>query len=327
MKTLILSLLLPCSVSFAFAQLNDPNYPCPIEIKSNQGGGDCPEFNGQQGTAVVTLVFAAPLTCVPKLIAVTDHNDDTRFLQSGVGTIKQAPNNNVVEYCLYGDNDENFFNQPDLIATLEYTCPDPSNPALTTTVRIRCNEAGEEIPLPVLFSSFNASRQNATVAITWTTATEISNKGFYVQRNVNGVWTNIAFVFSQADGGNSSSALTYEYRDINNESGISQYRIQQVDIDGHVKYTDIRAVRGEGQTSKLIVYPNPSVNGNLNVVFEDNNSLRDVLINDIQGKIIRQYKQVSGNILLIEKLTSGFYTIKVTNRNTAAVSVQKVVVK
>ena len=94
-----------------------------------------------------------------------------------------------------------------------------------------------------------------------------------------------------------------------------------------MKYTDIRAVRGEGQTSKLIVYPNPSVNGNLNVVFEDNNSLRDVLINDIQGKIIRQYKQVSGNILLIEKLTSGFYTIKVTNRNTAAVSVQKVVVK
>ena len=144
---------------------------------------------------------------------------------------------------------------------------------------------------------------------------------------MNGIWTNVAFVFSQADGGNSSSTLTYEYKDVNTESGISQYRIQQVDIDGHTRFTDIRAVRGEGQASKLIVYPNPSVNGNLNVVFEDNNSLRDVFVNDIQGKIIRQYKQVSGNLLLIEKLTSGFYTIKVTNRTTAASSVQKVVIK
>ena len=86
-------------------------------------------------------------------------------------------------------------------------------------------------------------------------------------------------------------------------------------------------MRGEGQANKLIVYPNPSINGNVNVVFEDNNSLRDVFVNDIQGKIIRQYKQVRGNLLLIEKLTSGFYTIKVTNRTTAASSVQKVVVK
>jgi hypothetical protein len=276
---------------------------------------------------VVTLVFAAPLTCIPKLIAVTDHNFETRFLQSGVGQIRPAPNDNVVEYCLYGDNDENFFNQPDLIALLEYTCPDPSNPGSTTTVRIQCNEAGEEIPLPVHFQSFNANRQNTTVAITWTTASEQNNKGFYVQRNVNGEWKNIAFVFSQAHGGNSSAALHYEYRDANTEKGISQYRIQQVDIDGHAKYTDIRAVRGEGTTAKIVVYPNPSSDGKVNVVFEDNSGMRDIQVSDMQGKIVRSFKGIANNVLVIEQLTSGFYTIKVTNRSTTASSVQKIIVK
>ena len=322
MKTLLISFLLMISVNLVFAQLNDPNYPCPVEIKSNQGGGSCPDFNGQQGTAVVTLVFAQPLTCVPKLIAVTDHNLETRFLVSGIGQVKPAPNDNVVEYCLYGDNDENFFNQPDLVALLEYTCA-PNN----VTVRIRCNEAGEEIPLPVHFQSFNANRHSITVAITWTTASEQNNKGFYVQRNVNGQWKNIAFVFSQADGGNSSSALSYEYRDLNTEGGISQYRIQQLDNDGHAKYTDIRAVRGEGAIAKIVVYPNPSIDGKVNVVFEDNNAVRDVQVNDMQGKIIKSYKGITNNILVIEKLTSGFYTIKVTNRTTTTSSVQKIIIK
>jgi hypothetical protein len=62
-------------------------------------------------------------------------------------------------------------------------------------------------------------------------------------------------------------------------------------------------------------------------VFEDNSGMRDVQVSDMQGKIIRAFKGISNNILVIEKLTTGFYTIKVTNRTTNASSVQKVVVK
>jgi hypothetical protein len=74
------------------------------------------------------------------------------------------------------------------------------------------------------------------------------------------------------------------------------------------------------------VYPNPSADGKVNVVFEDN-TVRDIQVNDMQGKVIKSYKGITNNILVIEKLTSGFYTIKITNRNTAASSVEKVVVK
>ena len=186
----------------------------------------------------------------------------------------------------------------------------------------------ENTPLPVHFSSFNAIRSNASlVGLTWTTALEQNNKGFNVQENVNGEWKTIAFVPSQAPDGNSSSALTYNYSDINTEKGITQYRIQQVDLDGRFVYTDIRAIRGEGAIGKVIVYPNPSTGDKINVVFEDNLGVRDIIVNDMQGKVIRSFKGITNNILVIERLTSGFYTIKVTNRTTAASSVQKVVIK
>ena len=76
-----------------------------------------------------------------------------------------------------------------------------------------------------------------------------------------------------------------------------------------------------------MVYPNPSADGKLNMVFEGNNEIRDVQVNDMQGRMVKSYQGITNNILVIEKLSSGFYTIKITNRNTAAISVEKVVVK
>jgi hypothetical protein len=183
-------------------------------------------------------------------------------------------------------------------------------------------------PLPVKFKTFNAIRSNgSSVAITWTTAMEQNSKGFNIQRNVNGEWKTIAYVPSQSLDGNSSSDLNYSFVDGNSEKGITQYRIQQVDLDGNSKFSDIRAIRGDGNLAKVVVYPNPSTDGKVNIVFEDNSSLRDIIVNDMQGKVIRSFRGISNNILVIEKLTTGFYTIKVSNRTTNASSVHKVVIK
>lgn len=338
MKTPLLSFLLMLSVSIVYAQAR-PGYPCPIEIKSNQGGGDCKEcvsstagqlpndINGDfsQGTGVVSLNFGpnANLTCVPRLLRIIDKEGSIREIQCGLGKIKATGNDDVVvEYCLFGDNDFNFFNQPELVAVLRYEC------GTAEPIFVACNSEGEEIPLPVRFSAFTATRSNSSsVAISWTTAMEESNKGFNIQKNVNGEWRTVAYAPSQALNGNSSSAITYNYVDINTEKGITQYRIQQVDLNGKFAYTDIRAIRGDGNLAKVVVYPNPSFDGKLNVVFEDNTAIRDVFVNDMQGKIVKSFRGISNNILAIEKLTSGFYTIKITNRATNASSVHKVVVK
>jgi hypothetical protein len=186
-------------------------------------------------------------------------------------------------------------------------------------------DAQEEIVTPVTFKAFNASRKSSAVSLSWTTASEQNNKGFTVQRNVRGTWEDVSFIPSASNGGNSSTDLTYTFTDANNEKGISQYRVQQIDYDGKFSYSDIRAVRGAG-AARIVVYPNPSPNGNTSLMFDDDNAVRDVFVSDGQGRIVKQYKQTTGNILLIDQLSKGFYTIRVVNRNTGASDVEKLVV-
>ena len=183
-------------------------------------------------------------------------------------------------------------------------------------------------PLPVTLKSFTASRiSKSNVSLRWETATESNNSGFAVLRNMGGgVWTVVAFIPTQAADGNSSSPLTYTFTDVNSSKGITQYRIRQVDIDGRAKYSEIRAVRGYEQKAKTIVYPNPSRDGRVNVVFDDAEGTRDVSLMDISGRMIKQWKGVAGNTLEIENLGQGIYSLRVVIRETGEQSIEKIVV-
>jgi hypothetical protein len=182
------------------------------------------------------------------------------------------------------------------------------------------------IPLPVVFKSFDATRSRSNVAVKWETSTEIDNAGFNVQRNIGGAWQTVAYVPSQAPGGNSQATLTYSFNDLNTTKGISQYRIQQVDFDGKNKFSEIRAVRGEGQLGKTTIFPNPSNNGNASIVFEDANVKRDVSVVDMTGKVIKQWRNVTNNNLQIENLPSGIFSIRILAVETGEQIVEKIVV-
>lgn len=188
--------------------------------------------------------------------------------------------------------------------------------------------SGECATLPVNLKLFTAVRTNSSyVNLKWETEQEENSKGFDIQRKLpNGVWQTIDFVESKAVNGNSSLPLTYEFTDRNNSKGITQYRLRQLDIDGKQAYSQIRAVRGEGQKSKTIVYPNPSGDGKVNIVFENVNSTRDVSLTDISGRTIKQWKSVTTNNIIIDNLTAGFYTVRIVNNETGEQTVEKFVV-
>jgi hypothetical protein len=276
----------------------------------------------------VQVSFTSPLpngTSAPAILTVNQSNPNSVAYAYKFAFASISSDRKSAVYNFYSKaNNQNLPNGAQVLfaISIQYLGQEDPNTCLGVL------NAPPPITLPVRFSSFNASRTSDTkVSITWTTATEQNSKGFYVQKNVNGEWKDVAFVFSQTENGNSTSALTYSFNDNNTDKGISQYRIQQVDMDGKVSYSDIRAIRNEAITSKVTVYPNPTTNGKLNVVFEDNNGLRDVIVNDMQGKLIKSFKNIANNILVIDKLSAGFYTIKITNRTTNASLVQKVMVK
>ncbi|MEO7922618.1 MAG: T9SS type A sorting domain-containing protein [Chitinophagaceae bacterium] len=181
-------------------------------------------------------------------------------------------------------------------------------------------------PLPVSFTSFTATRNHSNVVVKWATASELNNSGFAIERNVNGTWEQVAFVPSQAVGGNSDAVLNYQYIDYNNTKGITQYRVKQIDLDAKSKYSEVRAVRGEGQTGKTVVYPNPTNDGKVNIVFEDANVSRDISVSDMSGRTVKQLRGITNNNIQIDNLTPGIYSIRIVVTATGDQTVEKIVV-
>ncbi|MBL7747673.1 MAG: T9SS type A sorting domain-containing protein [Chitinophagaceae bacterium] len=181
--------------------------------------------------------------------------------------------------------------------------------------------------LPVELSSFSATRNRSNVLLKWDTKTEQNNSGFAVERNTgNSIWQEIAFVRSLAAGGNSSAELQYQYVDLNTYKGITQYRIRQIDLDNRSKYSDIRSVRGEGQPGKTVIYPNPTSNGKVNILFEEANIARDISVLDMSGRAIKILKGITSNNVVIENLTPGMYSVRIVTVATGEQVVEKIVV-
>ena len=182
--------------------------------------------------------------------------------------------------------------------------------------------------LPVHLTYFNAKRTSSnSVSLSWQTAQELNSSGFEIQRQIgNSSWQVVGFVKSQAVNGNSNSPLTYSYVDNNTANAVTQYRLRTVDIDGSSKFSEVRSVRGEGQTGKIILYPNPSFDGATKVVFEDMSGTRDVSLTDMSGRTVKQWTGITNNNLQITNITPGYYSLRVINRETGEQSVEKIVV-
>ncbi len=111
--------------------------------------------------------------------------------------------------------------------------------------------------VPVELTSFNANVGKGNVALNWSTATEINNKGFEVQRSsLDNHFVTIGFVNGH---GTTTQTHSYNYSDVNNIPGRYSYRLKQVDLDGRYDYSN--AVEVEIVTPSVFQieqnYPNP----------------------------------------------------------------------
>ena len=91
--------------------------------------------------------------------------------------------------------------------------------------------------IPVELVSFNASVNENTVSLSWTTATELNNSGFEVERALLGSeFEKIGFVSGY---GTSTETHSYSFVDQSLAAGSYAYRLKQVDLDGSYEYSNI----------------------------------------------------------------------------------------
>ncbi len=119
-------------------------------------------------------------------------------------------------------------------------------------------------PLPVELVSFSAAVNASTVTLRWTTATEVNNHGFEVERKAieSGQWKieNWQTAGFVEGNGSSNSPVEYSFFDYDLHYGKYSYRLKQIDRDGHFSYSqEVEAAIGSAPQSFELHqnFPNP----------------------------------------------------------------------
>ena len=122
---------------------------------------------------------------------------------------------------------------------------------------IHVDSVWHSLNLPVELNAFNASVSGRSVNLAWSTATEVNNSGFSVERkSAASAYAQVAFV---AGNGTSNAGHHYSYTDAVS-AGTYTYRLKQVDHDGKFTYSkEIEATVGLTPADYALSqnYPNP----------------------------------------------------------------------
>lgn len=111
--------------------------------------------------------------------------------------------------------------------------------------------------LPVELTSFTAERNNDLVTLKWVTASELNNRGFEVQRSLDG--SNWGLSGSVTGAGTKTGTTEYTFTDRFPSNESVYYRLKQTDFDGTFKFYGAVEVKGNSEMVYDLYqnYPNP----------------------------------------------------------------------
>lgn len=159
--------------------------------------------------------------------------------------------------------------------------------------------------LPVKYTQFTAERNNDNIKLNWSTASEVNNNGFEIERSSNGTdFEKIGFVKGV---GNSSRLNKYSFTDKNNS--FAYYRLKQVDFDGKYEFSKVLTVKSNESSVELS--PNPF---NDNLVINSNTTIINAEIVDVTGRV-KMFEVVNSNTAKLNTsgLDNGVYFIRINN--------------
>ncbi|HMQ68600.1 MAG TPA: T9SS type A sorting domain-containing protein [Ignavibacteria bacterium] len=191
-----------------------------------------------------------------------------------------------------------FRNKTNMCPKLIMACPGPG------TIKVTADWGA----LPVELASFTSSVSGRNVTLSWNTVSEISNRGFDIEKSAaDNLWTKIGFVNGN---GTTNTTSSYSYTDNNLTSGRFAYRLKQIDFNGNFEYFNLTgdAVIGVPESFKVAQnYPNP---------FNPSTKISYDLPAD--GKVSLKIFDISGKELfsLVDQYqTAGYYSVNFDGSN------------
>lgn len=174
-------------------------------------------------------------------------------------------------------------------------------------------------PLPIKLLSFAANCRDGKALIQWSTASEINNDYFTIEKTYDGV--NFEFVAKIKGAGNSNSILNYSYTDNHPGAGKVYYRLSQTDFDGTTETFDLISFECGSSSPLDIISVYNNHGGNLISAFSAPSNGKFLLsIVDVRGRLIYNdhlnliegFNQV---LLQIQEPSSGVYFIRLSNES------------
>jgi hypothetical protein len=175
--------------------------------------------------------------------------------------------------------------------------------------------AGDGAPLPVELLNFSAETEANTVVLNWTTASEINNDYFTIERSADAVHFSPVGIVDGA--GNSTLTRNYELVDYNPLPGVSYYRLRQTDFNGEFELFGPVAVNfNSTQVTGVTLFPNPANEFSHLMINGDMSGKGWVRVTDVTGRLVAHYeitfvKGLTPFTLHTEDLAPGQYIISV----------------
>lgn len=162
-------------------------------------------------------------------------------------------------------------------------------------------------PLAVSEVKFTANESQGNVMLRWTTAGELDNRGFAIERSSNGLaFDSIGYVASL--GGASGS---YSFEDHPLSAGSSFYRLKIIATNGAVTYSKVLSIEVR-RNNAVSIFPNP-VQSTLNLNTDHNLQNAKLRIFDMTGKLVlEKIISGSGNHALRLALPAAIYSLSLS---------------
>lgn len=275
---------------------------------ATQGGGGMWIYNSTATikNAVVYNNFPDQLNVTGSTVSVTYSNIMGGY--TGTGNINVNP--------LFAGTGLNFYSLQDSSPCRNAGTPDTTSlnlPLLDLAGNPRISDniidmGAYEIQgiIPVELLSFNANVAGSSVLLTWSTATELNNMGFEIEKsesiNKNPVWKKIGYV---QGFGTSLEEHSYSFNDENTEPGKYNYRLKQMDFDGSYCYhllgreIEIFSIFNYSLQQN---YPNPfNPSTTIDYGIKEKSNVKITVVNAIGEEIA---------VLVNEEKESGYHTVE-----------------
>ena len=262
-----------------------------IELDGNgiQNGADAVALFSGNASDFPTNTPVTDINLIDALVYDTNDSDD-----SGLSILYTTPNVNYdVDEMIQVNEDENGNSELESIQRGSWFVSLPT-PRATNA-------------LPVEFASVEVENKGKSNLIEWSTAVEINNEYFAVERSADG--RNFTAIGKVDGNGTTFDKSYYTFIDESPAATINYYRIKQVDLDGKYDYSKIVSTNNLSAFTR--VFPTNSTDI---INIETSSDASSYIVLNSSGQKFMYGNLVKGlNTLSINQLRNGIYFIQITS--------------